>query len=210
MVIDENISRAARQNTDRSRLKSAFVRALLGSLAGTGLLGIAALLYGSFGEIEARILLTTLLVGTYSILCLSSLVVVGTRHGPVGAAAIVTATAALLLGLVLTWTLDWGSDGALLEVLVKAFLICAVLAVALAHAALLLNAARGTAGPDRSVLAGTLVAITVVAALLCLAALEADPGGDGFWRVVGVFGILDVVGTVFVPITARFGSAARR
>lgn len=206
MVIDENLTRPTR---DRSPLKSAFVRSLIASLAGTGLLGIGALLLGSFGELEARILLTTLLVGACSILCLAGLVVVGTKHGPVGVAGIVTASTALLLGVGLTWAVDVDSDWSLIEVLVKAFVICGVLAVALAHAALLFNAARGTTGSDRSVLAATLVALSIVAAMLCLLTLESDTGG-AFWRMLGVFAILDVIGTVLVPLTARFGSASRR
>lgn len=98
----------------------------------------------------------------------------------------------------------------MVEVLLKVFAVCGVLAVALAHAGLLLHAARGTTGSDRSVLAATLVALTVVAGMLCLLALDLDNVGGGFFRMLGVFAILDVVGSVIVPLIARFGMTTAR
>lgn len=190
--------------TDRARLKTGFVRALLGSLAGTGLVGIGALILGEFGELEGRILTSTLLVGLYSLLCLAALVAIGRPHAPVGLAGIAASSIALALGVSLTWWVneDFFDDGDGFVVL-KAFGVFAVLGFALAHAALVWSAAENGPAITRTVAAGTSVALAVVAAMLCWPVITESTGGGAYWRMLGVFAIIDVIGTVAVPLTAR-------
>jgi hypothetical protein len=192
----------------RARLRSAFVAALLCALVGGGLLGIAALAFGSWGELEVRVLLTTVLLGAYSVLCLGCLPVLGTRRAPVGRLGVGACSVALLLGLVLIWLVadNDGGEGAL--TLFRAFWVAAVAAFALAHVAMLLGAARDPRGAAQAVLSATVAAVAVVAAMLAAVAISPDVAADGYWRMLGVFAILDVVGTVVVPVLSRARRAA--
>ena len=58
-------------------------------------------------------------------------------------------------------------------------------------------------------LTGTLVAITVVAAMVCLAIVDGEDLGDWYWRLFGVVAILDVLGTVVLAATGASGRRAR-
>ncbi len=201
MVIDNEISRPA-PTAERALLKTYFVRTLLVSLSGTALLGIAALLFGSFGELEGRILLTTLLVGAYSILCLGSLVLVGRKFAPVGVAGIAASSAALLIGATLIWSVhDLDGDTNLIEFAIRCFWVLGVAGVACTHASLLLNQ-RGRIG---ALTLATLASVAVVAVMVALPAVNIEIADGAYWRILGVFAILDVVGTIFVPLAARFG-----
>ncbi len=73
------------------QVRKVVVRLTIGSFSVAALLGIAALLAGGrFGETEARILLTTLLVGVVSIAVLCFLATAGKRFQLVGVAGGVT------------------------------------------------------------------------------------------------------------------------
>jgi hypothetical protein len=176
----------------------------LSCLAATGLLAICALLFGSFGELDARILLTTVLVGLYSVLCLGNLLSVGTGHAWVGRLGIAASTAALVLALTRIWGIY--ADDHHLGREFQAFAVCAVLGFALMHAALLLH----ITGPTRALTTATLLAVATVAGILC-GLIGTIPHGvpGGVWRLLGVAAILDVVGTIFVAALARSTRHAR-
>lgn len=189
------------------RFRRAFVRVLICCLCVTGLLAMAIVARASIDQLEFQVLLTTLLVAAYSVLCLGALV---SSHGPwawVGRTGVAFSSLALGNGLLLIWTTgaDWMSDGtAALEFLLRSFAFTGILGVAFAHSALVLWAAR-CAGPiARASLGATLVAIGVVAAMLADLALFSDGGGNPtFWRTLAVLSILDAVGTVVTPMVAR-------
>jgi hypothetical protein len=190
-----------------SGFRRAFIRALIGCLCVTGLLAMTIVARASIDELQFQVLLTTLLVGAYSVLCLASLV---SAHGPwawIGRVGVAFSSVALGSGLLLIWTTGahWMSDGTTaLEVVLRSFAFSGTLGVAFAHAALVLWAAR-CAGPiARASLGATLVAIGLVAAMLADLALFSDGGGSPiFWRTLAVLAILDAVGTVVTPMVAR-------
>src|SRR5689334_23455298 len=107
----------------------------IGSFSVAALMGIVALLGGGdFGEGEARVLLTTLVVGCASICMLCYLATAGTRwvaFGIAGALVLVVPTATALYLVWSDWDLD--SDGVL-----KGFGVGVVLAVTIAQLCLLL------------------------------------------------------------------------
>jgi hypothetical protein len=187
----------------RARPTRWFRRSLLACLAGTGLLGITALLFGSFGDLQTRTLLTTLLVGLYSVLCLGNLLSVGTGHSWVGRVGIGASTVALVVALARTWGIT-GDDHHLGREF-QAFAVCAVVGFALMHTALLLH----VSGPAGTLTRATLVAVAAVAAILCALIAEVPHDVPGTWRLLGVAAILDVVGTVFVAALGRSGRQAR-
>lgn len=188
-----------RPNDDTTSLRRAAATVTIASFAVAALMGIVALLGGGdFGEGEARILLTTLVVGSASICALCYLSTSGTRWAPVGATGGVVLLLPVATALILVWS-DWG-DGS--EGIARAFGVGVVVALTLAQVCLLL----ALAGDGRldSVLWPTVAVAAVLAALvsaMVLAVVEAD----GLWRLVGVLAILDVLGTVVTIALGRFG-----
>ena len=175
----------------------------MASFSITALVGIVSLLVGSLGDVQWRILSTTSLVGTFSVLALCHLAVVAGAYRWIAAAGLLVSALALLIGLGMIWapddwvfrsTFGWQSFG-----------ITAVLAVSAAHANLLLILGRRRRPLVRIGLWVTIGLIALLAALLVLEiATEWGISSDGFTRLIGTVAILDVLGTVVVPVLAIF------
>ncbi|WP_213815077.1 hypothetical protein [Glaciihabitans sp. dw_435] len=173
------------------------------SLSLTALVGIVALFSG-FGEVQGKTLLTTLVVAGFAVTSLCHLAVVGRRIQLVGFVGIAVSAAAAVVGLVLVWT-DWSNVGDWIEGWLRALGVLATIAFSLAHANLLLLLAARRNRPFRAALYATLVMIALLAILICLPILISGfDGGDGYWRFVGVIAILDVLGTIVVPVVGIF------
>jgi hypothetical protein len=178
----------------------------IASLAVAAAIGIIALLSGDFGETQGRILATTTLVAGSSILLLCHLAVVGRAVRVVGFAGITVTTIALVLALILVWT-DW-TAGTDLSAVWRWLGVAAVVAVSLAHANLLLLLSVRRRAVVRWGLWLTLAMIAIVALMIVVPILtDGDiPGhqGDTYWRVFGVVAILDVLGTIAIPVLSLF------
>lgn len=186
--------------------RRAAVYAIIVSFSLAAVVGIIALLSGEFGETQGRILLTTVLLGATSITALCHLAIADRAMRVVGVVGLAASSVALVTGLVLIWR-DWDSPG--FDDLLKAFATAGVVAVSFAHANLLLLLAGRRRLVIRIGLAVTLVMIAAVAVMLILPILSEGeiPGprnGETYWRLFGVVGILDVLGTVVVPVLAIF------
>ncbi|MFP5070424.1 hypothetical protein ACLFMI_12250 [Pseudonocardia nantongensis] len=184
-------------------VRRAMIVTVVGSLVVAAVLGILALVSGEFGELQARIVLTTTTVAAFGTTSLCHLAVVTRSVRAVGFAGIAASLGAAVCALVLTWR-DWSGDGAPDEVWWKALGVLTLAAVSLAQANLLLLLAGRTSPAVRASLAGTLLAITGVAVLIALPILTEGevPGPDGsaYWRWLGVLGILDALGTIALPV----------
>lgn len=170
----------------------------IGSFSVAALMGIVALLGGGdFGENEARVLLTTLIVGSASICVLCYLATSGTRWALVGFAGVVVLVLPVVTALLLVWS-DWNGDG---ESTLKAFGAGVVLALTLAQLSLLL----ALAGDGRlgAILWPTIAVAAAVAAMVSAMILGAVDGDD-VWRILGVLAILDVLGTLVTIALAKF------
>lgn len=168
--------------------------------------GIIALLSGDFGETQGRIILTTLLMGATSITALCHLAIADRAMRVVGFVGLGASALALITGLVLIWR-DW--NDAALDDWLKVFAVAGVLAVSFAHSNLLLLLAGRRRAVIRYGLMATLVMIAAVAIMIILPIVsEGEIPGPGneewYWRLFGVVGILDVLGTVVVPVLAIF------
>ncbi|HET6165597.1 MAG TPA: hypothetical protein VFE07_02105 [Marmoricola sp.] len=172
----------------------------IGSFSIAALMGIVALLGGGvFGEGEARVLLTTLIVGCASICVLCYLSTSGTpwvAAGVTGAGVLVLPTVS---ALILVWS-DWSGDE---EGLLKAFGVGVVGAVSLAQICLLL-ALAGAREALRLLLAATVVLACIVAVVVS-GLILGEVDADGVWRLLGVTAILDVLGTLVTVALAKFG-----
>ena len=179
------------------------VRVTIGSFSLAALLGIVALLGGGeFGETEGRILLTTLLVGVVSIAVLCYLATAGRPSQPVGVVGGVTAMVPFLTGLLMIWGDLQNGPG---ESLLRTFGVGAIVAATLAQVCLLLALGEKAAPLARRLLLGTIALAALVAVLTSVLVLGYEPGGDGFYRALGVVAILDVLGTVVGAALMRFG-----
>ena len=182
-------------------LRRAAIVVVIVSLLLAGVLGIVALLSGEFGETQSRILLTTLAVAAFGLTALCHLAIASHRFRVVGYIGIAASVAALVPALVLIWS--WFNVSETTSEWFRALGFLTILAVTLAQANLLLRYASSTRAIVRIGLAITLVAAVIVAIMLWLPILtDGDiPGADtGYWRFFGVIAIVDVIGTIAVPI----------
>ena len=172
----------------------------IGSFSIAALIGVIALLGGGeFGDTQGRVLLTTLTVGIACVAMLCCLATDGTPYrtlGVVGGVAVLWPT---VQSLVLVWAedFDWLDSEGFFQV----YGLGLVIAFSLAQACLLL----ATAGPVervRFLLRATLSVATLLAVVVCIEILAQD---GSWWRVMGVLGILDVLGTVVTVAMAKFG-----
>lgn len=186
--------------------RRAAVYAIIVSFSLAAVVGIIALLSGEFGETQGRILLTTVLLGATSITALCHLAIADRAMRVVGVVGLAASSVALVTGLVLIWR-DWDSPG--FDDLLKAFATAGVVAVSFAHANLLLLLAGRRRQVIRIGLMVTLVMIAAVAIMIVLPIVSEGeiPGPrneEWYWRLFGVVGILDALGTVVVPVLAIF------
>ncbi|MDP3209324.1 MAG: hypothetical protein Q8M65_09270, partial [Rhodoglobus sp.] len=96
------------------------------SLSLAALVGIVTLLTGTFGEVQGKIILTTLLVAGFSITSLCHLAVVGRALKIVGFFGIAMSALALATGAVLIWA-SWDNWSSVWENVLKAFAVFGVL-----------------------------------------------------------------------------------
>lgn len=164
------------------------VTLVIGSFSVAALLGIIALIGGGdLGETEGKVLLSTVIVGVESIAVLCYLAVATRRTALVGLAGGLISLVPFAVAMWFTWS---ESDSQLLW---DTFGITVTIAATLAHACLLLALDRGRL---RLLLVATLVAMAVVAGMICNAIVNGDNLDDLYWRSFGVVAILDVLGTV--------------
>lgn len=170
------------------------------------IVGIIALLSGDFGEIQGKVILTTLLMGATSITALCHLAIADRAMRLVGFVGLAASSLALVTGLVMIWR-SWNDSS--FDDWLKVFVVSSILAVSFAHANLLLLLAGRRRRVIRIGLMVTLVMIAAVAIMIILPVVSEGeiPGSQNeawYWRLFGVFGILDVLGTVVVPVLAIF------
>lgn len=186
---------------DKSQLKRYFLIVMVASLAVSALMGILAILVGNFGETEFKILLTTLVFGLFSIAGLANLRnLESTRAGYRSFAwlGIAFSVAALALSVFVIW-------GSQTELVVKWMLTFGVLSLASAHASLLLPSINDVAAIVSGVALATLISITFVVILVLYFIFAADKmlETELYFRLLGVVAILDVFGTITVPILSK-------
>jgi hypothetical protein len=176
--------------------KQAFLYSLIASVVVSAMLGIFAILTGNWGELEIRIILTTVTIAGASLAGLACGAYLETgrseRGLPLGGIGLaVLAGALILLGI---WVeLDS-------EAYWKFTVIASVYAIALAHLCLLSMARLAEA--FRWSLPAAFAVILGVASLISLMLLfEIDE--SGMFRILGVAAILDATITILVPVFHR-------
>ena len=176
-------------------LRRIFLIGLIASVATSAVIGIGVLLFGNFGLIEVRILMTTLVITIVSVLGLACGAYIEVRGGKyVPMIGIALSVIAGLMSFFIIW--DVLDDD---ETFIKSFLTTTLLATACSHLSLLSLAAL-----DRR-FSWTRIAAVVCIVLLCailLFILWFEPTGDSdlIYRILGVLGILLASITVVTPV----------
>jgi len=184
--------------------KKIFLISLIISLSISALLGIIIFLVGNFGEIQVRILLTTLTIGGFSLtgLCCATLLE-KKRFSAFAIFGMIVSIFGFLFITSLIWEIiDWDS----FDNIWKVMIITIILAFSTAHASLLLLVKSDKTIVNVS-LATTLLFLSLVALELIILVLGEFRHIDNMWyRVLGVFAILDVLGTIVTPILLKVTS----
>jgi hypothetical protein len=176
-------------------LKKLFLYTLIGSVAFSAVLGIGVILFGSFGEFETKILLTTLTITVTSILGLACGAYLETGRGKIlPLAGIVCAVLSAILWVILIWSNKMGDD-----TLAKVLMSTTLLAAACSHISLLSMAKLDKKFVWlRQTAQASIWALTGI--ILLLIWTETDPSDGWVARLMGVLSIVIGALTVVTPI----------
>ncbi len=177
--------------------KKYFLRTLVIALSIGAAIGIFIFLVGDFGETEARLLLTTLAIGSYSLTGLCS----AANQNRAGLKVFsITGMLISIIGFLVTLGAVWELVD--LEDIWKTMVIFLILSVATAHASLLLLIRPKSKNITYSLIA-TMVFISLVALMLIKSIITEFDESEFYFRLLGVFSILNVLGTIVTPILNR-------
>ena len=186
---------------ENTNFKKVFLITMIISFSISALIGIIIFLLGNFGEIEARILFTTLTIGGFSLTALcSSTLYEKHRYVPFSATGMIVAVVGFFITTLAIWEiLD-------LEDIWKVIIISIILSASIAHSSLLLLI-KSRKTIVNVLLMLTLLFISIVALMLIILVLsEFDMDFEFYYRLLGVFAILDVLGTIVTPIALKVTS----
>ena len=179
--------------------KKYFLISLIAALVVSALVGIYIFLFGDAEETEMRVLTTTLTIGVFSLLGLSC-ATLQNRKGLQWLS--LTGVIISIIAFIITVCGIWG-DSEIKDVW-RAAGIATTLAVALAHTSLLLLIRIKTPNAKYPLIA-TIVFIIIVAVMLINAIICDFEQAEFYFRLLGVFAILDVLGTITTPLLNKLG-----
>lgn len=170
------------------------------SVAINAILGIVALLVGDFGEVQGKVLMTSLSVSAASVL---SLAMFPARErellGIIPDAGIALAVAGFSLLVILVWTEFRGDGLARMTGSVLTF------AIAAGYASLI---SLATVRLKFDVVVRSAYGLAAVLALMITSAIWSEPDGDVMPRVMGVISILLAAATVSIPVLHRLSRSS--
>ncbi len=176
-------------------------------IAGLGAIGVSALyaivvvLTGSFGLFEMKVVLTTLIIGFY---CMTTVASFG--NGPNQTATIVLgwlACGLAIAGCFVTLPVIWMERYNIGEGTWKAILSIALVAFSLAHTSINYRLSNASVLSQGFAMAANMAVVAVAGMLLYIILNEPRELGEGFWRAMITFAILDVALTIANPICSK-------
>ena len=179
-------------------LKKAFLITMIFSLSISALIGIIIFLIGNIGEIEMRILLTTLAIGGFSLTGLVSASLHDKKKFvPFAWIGIFVVILGFFISLFVIWEPEFGS-----EALVKTEITLIVFTIDIAHTSLLLFIDSRRTFVNVFLFLTIFFVFLISLQILSLVWFEYNPESI-WWRLLGVFAILDVLGTIVVPLSHK-------
>ena len=184
-------------------IKKSFLYCLIISVAIAAAVGISAILSGDFGEVEIRILLTTLTVSAGSMCGLACWAYLASRRGKIlplaGIALTFAGFSMILIGI-------WGEVDS--EEFWKVTASAGVFAVACAHLALL-SLARLAQWFQWSLVVAHIVVFGVASLIVFLIFTFSEGEKEGMFRLLAVAAIVDAAITLLIPIFHRLSRSAQ-
>jgi hypothetical protein len=180
-------------------VKRALLCMVVGGLVLAALAGIYVLLFGTFGETEAKILLTTLSVSYFSVTSLACAALYEKkRHALLAVPGLAVSVVGFVLFLVTTWGEWWRS-----EPVFKTLVVLAIFSFSFAQACLLSfpTLQRRVAWVYYAAVAAILTLAALVSAML----LSEPQDGEWVLRITGAVAILDGCLSLCVPVLHRLG-----
>ncbi len=177
--------------------KKLFLRLLIAALCISAAIGIFVFLAGDYGDTEIKTLLTTLSLVGYSLsaLCCSTI------YEKEGLKLFsLTGMAVSGIGFLITITAIWEFIDT--EDFFKTVIIFMILATAFGHISLLLLV-KPKNNTIKYLLITTVVFVCIVAMMLIKATVTEFDEDEFYFRLLGVFTILDVLGTIATPIANK-------
>jgi len=188
--------------------KKTFLNILIISLIISAVLAIMAFLGGSFGGTQLKIILSTLAMAGFSLtsLCCASLLEklrvckeMNQRKRLIARFGMICSTLGFILAIMLIWGLLSIENMLIWQVM----LVSIIGAASCSHACLLLHIQSKNLAVNSS-LSMTLIMIFLVAFMLFSLVVNGLKGENITWyRVLGVFAILDTLGTLITPILLK-------
>jgi hypothetical protein len=182
-------------------LRRFFLYLLIGSVAVSALIGIAVILIGDFGELESKILLTTMTVTMTSILGLACGAYLETGRGRIMPfAGIILAVVSAVMWMIVIWSWQETND-----TFVKALMSATLLAASCSHLSLL-SLARLDRRFAWSRIAAHAAVWSLSAIVLYLIWLTPADFNELIGRTLGVLGIVIGALTVVTPVFHKLSS----
>lgn len=179
-----------------SKLQKLALRLTILAFGVAAAMGIGALLIGEFGELQGRVLLTTLSVGLLSLAVLCYLAPQQRLFVILGIAGFITALVTLGLALYLIWGEGIWEDVSLTEVIFEYFGIMAIVSATIAQICMLAAMVSSAKPFTKWVFRFTVLAAIVFAGMAITLILSETTDAEWFVRTMGVVAILDAFGTV--------------
>ncbi|MCZ6836735.1 MAG: zinc ribbon domain-containing protein [Planctomycetota bacterium] len=190
------------------RLRTAFLWTMIGSLALAAAMGVVAILFDAWGNTEEQVLITSLLVGTFSLTALASAIVLDRyRFRVVAWIGITSSMLALIDWLVWVW-FESGMRNDLEEFIIKMGFTLAIAAVWCPHIGLL-RLLRLNRTAYRVVRWVTWIAASLLALILVGVVWVGDLD-EWVGRLIGVLAILTASGTAMTPVLALIQRVRQR
>lgn len=176
-------------------LRCFFLYLLIGSVTVSAVIGIAVILIGNFGELETKILLTTMVITVTSILGLACGAFLETGRGRLmPLAGIGLAVVSAVMWMIVIWSWQETND-----TFVKALMSATLLAASCSHLSLL-SLARLDKRFAWSLIAAHAAVWSLTAIVLYLIWLTPPEPSELIARVLGVLGIIIAGPTVVTPV----------
>jgi hypothetical protein len=181
-------------------VKSVLLRVAIVALCITALIAIVAVMTARFDETEAKFLMTHVAVAAYSLFALG-IAAVADRRPRTAIAGWTACGAGLVLALVSIWA---GLDGAENDNLYRWTWILFVVAFTSAHASLIDSRRRESDGSAvQTISTLTIATVVLMGVLVAGGVARAESVGTPYLRLLGVIGVLDVLGTLVLPIARK-------
>lgn len=185
---------------DYAAMRRLFLKVFIGFLTLTALVAIVAVLSGSFGNTQIKVLVTCLVITAGSI-CAMSCAAYMERQGvrEVGLLGILTAVVAVALVSIGAW-------GEIKDATFwKTAAISGVMAAAVAHGCLLRLPELAKDYRWTQVVAAVLIGLLALQATI---AIWGEVNDQGFYRAMAALSVLVVLASLVVPICKKLGPAA--